>query len=257
MANQAKANPWIAPIAPNPHAGMRLFCFPYAGAGAVIFKDWHKSFPREIEVCPVQLPGRGGRLRERPFTQIKPLVAAAAEALRPLFDKPFAFFGHSMGALISYELAQVLREQGSGTPLTLFVGAHSAPHLRNREAITYNLPDNEFLAELRRLKGTPQEVLGHPELMELMAPLLRADFEVCETYPVSTAPPLESTIIAFGGVGDVEVPREKMEAWRQHTTGRFALHMLAGDHFFIQTSQTDIIRIVVGEMRALMMSGKA
>jgi medium-chain acyl-[acyl-carrier-protein] hydrolase len=153
-----------------------------------------------------------------------------------------------MGALISYELAQFLRAERVAAPLLLFVGAHSAPHLRNREAITYNLPREEFLEELRRLQGTPQQVLDHPELMEMMTPLLRADFEICETYPVSTAPPLETPIVAFGGVDDVEVPREKVEAWREHTTGQFALHMLAGDHFFIHSSQAEIISIVVREM---------
>ena len=248
LVTETKNTAWIPWKAQNPHARARLFCFPYAGGGAVIYRDWQKSFPQTIEVCPVQLPGRGGRLRETPFTQIKPLVEATAEALLPFLDKPFAFFGHSMGALISYELAQFLRSEQAAAPMLLFVGAHSAPHLRNRETITYDLPHDEFLEELRRLKGTPQQVLDHPELMKLMTPLLRADFEICETYPCSTAAPLASPIIAFGGVDDVEVPREKMEPWREHTTGHFALHMLNGDHFFIHTSQPDILRIVVGEM---------
>jgi medium-chain acyl-[acyl-carrier-protein] hydrolase len=257
MNTGVKTTAWLPSKASNPHASMRLFCFPYAGGGAVIYRDWHKSFPQTIEVCPVQLPGRGGRMREPPFTQIRPLVEATAEALLPFFDKPFAFFGHSMGALISYELTQFLRTEQVAAPLLLFVGAHSAPHLRNREAITYNLPRDEFLEELRRLKGTPQQVIDHPELMEIMTPLLRADFEVCETYPGSTAPPLDSSIIAFGGLDDVEVPREKMEAWREHTTGQFALHIMEGDHFFIHTSQTDIISIVVHEMSMRVGGGEA
>lgn len=229
---------------------MRLFCFPYAGGGAVIYRDWQKSFPPTIEVCPVQLPGHGERMKDPPFTQIKPLVEAAAEALLPFFDKPFAFFGHSMGTLIGYELAQLLRREKAAAPLHLFVAGHSAPHLRNRGVISYNLPHDEFIEELRRLKGTPQQVLDHPELMELMAPLLRADFEICETYPPSTAMPLECPITALGGIDDVEVPQEKIEPWREHTTGHFSLDMLPGDHFFIHTAQPEIIRIIVREMRS-------
>jgi medium-chain acyl-[acyl-carrier-protein] hydrolase len=226
---------------------MRLFCFPYAGGGAVIYRDWHKSFPQQIEVCPVQLPGHGERMKDPPFTQIKPLVEATAEALLPFFDKPFAFFGHSMGALISYELAQLLRREKAAVPLHLFVAGHSAPHLRNREVITYNLPHDEFVEELRRLKGTPQQVLDHLELLKLMVPLLRADFEICETYPCSKGPPLESPITAFGGRDDVEVPRERIEPWRDHTTGAFSVHLLPGDHFFIHTAQQEIIRSILRE----------
>ena len=245
---KAKITPWLSIQQPNPNAAMRLFCFPYAGGGAAIYRDWHKSFPSTIEVCPVQLPGHGERIKDPLFSQINPLAEATAEALLPFFDKPFAFFGHSMGALISYELAHWLRRERAVAPANLFVAAHTAPHLRNRGVISYNLPHDEFIEELRRLKGTPQQVLDHPELMELMVPLLRADFEICETYPGSTAPPLECSITAFGGVDDVEVPPEKIEPWREHTTGHFSFHTLPGDHFFIHTAQPDIIRIVVREM---------
>lgn len=248
MNTKAKTTAWISSPRPNPNDGMRLFCFPYAGGGAVIYREWHKSFPQTIEVCPVQLPGHGERMKDTPFTQIKPLIEATAEALRPFFDKPFAFFGHSMGALISYELAQLLRREKAAAPTHLFVAGHSAPHLRNRGIISYNLPHDEFVEELRRLKGTPQQVLDHPELMELMAPLLRADFEICETYPVSTAPPLDCPMVALGGTDDVEVPQDRIESWREHTTGPFSFHILPGDHFFIHTAQADIIRIVVREM---------
>lgn len=248
MITRAKTSSWISQKQLNPNAGLRLFCFPYAGGAAAIYHHWHKSFPQAIEVCPVQLPGHGERLKDAPFTQIKPLVDATAEALLPFFDKPFAFFGHSMGALIGYELSQFLRREQAPAPTHLFVSGHSAPHLRNRGVVSYNLPHDEFIEELRRLKGTPQEVLDHPELMELMVPLLRADFEICETYSFSHEPPLDLPMTAFGGIADVEVPQEKMESWREHTRESFSLHMLPGDHFFIHTAQPDIIRIVVREL---------
>ncbi|MFY9622117.1 MAG: thioesterase II family protein [Pyrinomonadaceae bacterium] len=247
MTTKVRMTPWISRQQPNPNASMRLFCFPYAGGGASIYRDWHKSFPPTIEVCPVQLPGRGERLGEPPFTQIKALVDATAEALFPFFDKPFAFFGHSMGALLGYELAHLLLKEKAAAPLKLFVSGHSAPHLRNREMITYDLPEDEFIAELRRLKGTPKQVLEHPELMTLMIPLLRADFEICETYRSASEARLDCPITAFGGTDDTEVPQKKIEGWREHTSGPFLLHMLTGDHFFIHTSQSDVVRTVVRE----------
>jgi medium-chain acyl-[acyl-carrier-protein] hydrolase len=227
---------------------MRLFCFPYAGGGAFIYRNWQESFLATIEVCPVQLPGRGERLKELPFTQIKPLVEATAEALLPFFDKPFAFFGHSMGALISYELAHLLRREQAAAPTHLFVSGHSAPHLRNRQVISYDLPDVEFVEELRRLKGTPEQVFEHPELLNLMIPLLRADFEICETYSSSHEPLLDCPINAFGGAEDEEVPREKIEGWREHSSGDFSMHILPGGHFFIHTQQPAIVRNVVREL---------
>jgi len=197
----------------------------------------------------VQLPGRGERLRERPFTQMQPLIEATAEALRPFFDKPFAFFGHSMGALIGYELAHLLRsEQAASAPLHLFVSGHRAPHLKSRQNISYNLPEAEFVEELRRMDGTPKEVFEHPELLTLMTPLLRADFEICETYPISDKPPLDCPLTAFGGMDDAEVSREELEGWREHTSGHFSMHMLPGGHFFIQTAQAAIIRSVAREL---------
>lgn len=241
-------SPWIALRQLNPNASMCLFCFPYAGGGASIYRNWQKSFPATIEVCPVQLPGRIERVREPPFSQIKPLVEATAEALLPFFDKPFAFFGHSMGAIIGYELANLLRREKKATPIHLFVSGHSAPHLRNRPVISYNLPDDEFVEEVRRLKGTPEEVLEHPELLALMIPLLRADFEVCETYSSSNAPPLNCPITAFGGTEDEGVPREKIEGWREHTNGPFSMHILLGDHFFINTQQSAIVRKIVRDL---------
>jgi medium-chain acyl-[acyl-carrier-protein] hydrolase len=187
-------------------------------------------------------------LREPPFTQIKPLVEAAAEALLPFFDKPFAFFGHSMGALIGYELALLLRREKLAAPTHLFVSGRTAPHIRSGQVITYNLPDDKFVEELRRLKGTPEQVFEHPELLNLMIPLLRVDFEICETYSSANELPLDCPITAFGGAEDEEVPRERIEGWRDHTSAPFSLHILPGGHFFIHTEQSAIVRIVVRDL---------
>jgi surfactin synthase thioesterase subunit len=225
---------WISFRRPCVDLRLRLFCFPYAGAGALIFRTWPDGLPADVEVCPVQLPGRGTRMRERPFTQLSPLVEALAEALVPLLDKPFAFFGHSLGALVSFELARRIRRQYGVHPVRIFVSGARAPQIPHRGTPIHTLPRKEFLAELRRLNGTPGELLDHEELMEIMLPLLRADFAVYETYVYSSEPPLNCPIAAFGGLQDRGVNNSDLEAWRAQTDVSFSLRMLPGDHFFLK-----------------------
>jgi medium-chain acyl-[acyl-carrier-protein] hydrolase len=199
----------------------------------LIFRGWASGLPADVEVCAVQLPGRGTRLTERPFTRLAPLVEALAEALVPLLNMPFAFFGHSLGSLISFELARHLRKAYGVQPVRLFVSAAPAPQIPRRCAPVHALPEKEFLAELRQLKGTPTEILEHKELMAIMLPLLRADFAVYETYEYRAETPLTCPISAFGGLDDRRVIEGDLEAWRIHTDGFFSLRMFDGDHFFL------------------------
>lgn len=235
---------WLAHHKPNANAKLRLFCFPYAGGSGMLYQSWFRNLPRAVEVCPVQPPGRGDRLREQPFTRLESLVQAAAEELRPYFDLPFAFFGHSMGALISFELARLLRKEGMTQPRQLFLSGCNAPQLPSSDRPIHNVPDPELIEELRRLNGTPQEVLDHPELMELMLPIIRADMAVCETYAYKPEPPLDSAISAFGGLQDLGVPRAGVRAWESQTTSSFAMWMFEGDHFFLHQAQPQMLRII-------------
>ncbi len=205
MSNAVPYDAWIAFRKPNPQARLRLFCFPYAGAGAAIFRTWSGRLPDHVEVCPVQFPGRGTRLMEKPFTQLLPLVETLAQVLIPLLDKPFAFFGHSLGALVGFELARQIRSQSGVQPVRLFVSAARAPQVPHRDRPTYALPEGEFLEELRRLNGTPGELLENAELMQIMIPILRADFAVSQTYVYAAEPPLACGISSFGGVQDHRV----------------------------------------------------
>ncbi len=243
--------PWVACHTPNPQARLRLFCFPYAGGGAPIFHTWSDGLPAEVEVCPVQFPGRGTRLREPPFTQLSPLVRALAQALSPLLDTPFAFFGHSLGALVSFELARQLRQQHSLEPVCLFISAHPAPQIPSSRPPMHTLPEREFLEKLRRLGGTPTEVLEHEELMQLVLPVLRADFAVYETYAYSAEFPLSCPISAFGGLHDRSVNRSDLEAWRAQTHAPFSLRMLPGDHFFLNTAKPLLLRLLSRELSRL------
>lgn len=233
---------------PRPHARLRLFCFPYAGGDAVaIFRKWPQLLPSAVEVCPVQIPGRGIRLSEPPLTSLVAIVEAITEAIRTHLDKPFAFFGHSMGAMIGFELSRKLRRGHGVEPRILFVSGRAAPHVPDPDPPTYNLPEPEFLEELRRINGTPKEALEHPELMKLMLPILQADFQVCQTHAYVSEPPLSCPITVLGGVQD-DTTREELEAWKQHTASRCSVHVLPGDHFFIRTEHYTVMRIVASQV---------
>ena len=248
MPAAAAFDSWIACRQPRPQAHLRLFCFPYAGGGASIFRTWSDGLPAEVEVCPIQLPGRGTRLMEPLFTQLSPLIRALAQALLPLLDKPFAFFGHSLGAVVSFELARQLRRQYGVQPVRLFVSASRAPQLPHRGLPVHTLPEGDFLAELRRLNGTPTEVLEHEELMQIALPVLRADFAVYETYRYPTEPPLNYPISAFGGLRDRTVSQSDLEAWREQTSVSFSRQMFPGDHFFLITTQPLLLRVLSQEL---------
>jgi medium-chain acyl-[acyl-carrier-protein] hydrolase len=243
-------NSWIAFRKPNPQARLRLFCFPYAGAGAAIFRTWPDGLPAYVEVCPVQFPGRGTRLMEAPFTRLSPLVQALAQTLGPLLNKPFAFFGHSLGALVGFELARQLRRQFGVQPVRLFVSAAHAPQIPSRHRPIHALPEGEFLDELRHLNGTPGEVLKHAELLQIMLPVLRADFAVYETYVYSPEPPLTCCISSFGGLQDHRVSRDDLDGWRDQTRASFSLRMLPGDHFFMNATQPLLLQVLSQELHA-------
>jgi medium-chain acyl-[acyl-carrier-protein] hydrolase len=248
MTTAVAPNPWVACRKRTPQARLRLFCFPYAGGNASIFRTWPDGLPADVEVCPVQLPGRATRLLEPPFTQLSPLIQALAHALFPLLDKPFALFGHSLGALVSFELARHLRRQYGLHPVRLFVAAGRAPQIPHRDPPMHALPEEEFVAKLRHLNGTPTEVFEHEELMEIVLPLLRADFSVHQTYVYASEPPLTCPISTFGGLQDPNVSHGDLDAWRDQTTGSFSSRMFPGDHFFLSTTPPLLLRALSEEL---------
>jgi medium-chain acyl-[acyl-carrier-protein] hydrolase len=226
---------WIIRTKSQPH--LRLFCFPYAGGGASIFRLWSEKLPSQVEVCPIYLPGRENRLKEPLFTHLAPLVQTLAHALHPFMDIPFAFFGHSMGALISFELARHLHRIHYPGPAQLFVSAHRAPQLPDTNAPLHDLPDPALVDALSRLGGTPQAILQHTELMNVMLPILRADLTLCETYIYTAEPPLDCPIAVFGGKQDSMVSAQELREWRHQTRSACMLHILPGDHFFLHSQQ--------------------
>jgi medium-chain acyl-[acyl-carrier-protein] hydrolase len=248
-ANAQPQTPWFPTRRSNGETRLRLFCFPYAGGGALVYRDWAAKLPAGVEVCPAQLPGRGSRRQEPCYTSLRQIVEALAQVVPPLLDRPFAFFGHSMGALIAFELARELRRAGGAAPVQLFVSGRSGPQVPKRGAVTYDLPERAFIERLRHLNGTPREVLEEPEMMRLMIPLLRADFEVSQTYEYTPEPALACPITAFGGADDTQVGREDLAAWREQTSAGFSVRMLPGDHFFLNTERTALLQTIAEELR--------
>jgi medium-chain acyl-[acyl-carrier-protein] hydrolase len=242
---------WLAYREVNPNARLRLFCFPYAGGGASAYRGWASALPSDLEVCPVQLPGRESRLRETPFTNPEPLIQTLADVLEPQLDLPFVLFGHSMGGMISFELSRELRRRQKPLPLHIFVSGRRAPQLPAREENIHDLPEPEFVAKLRELNGTPEEVLQHAELMRLLLPILRADFSVNETYTYTEEEPFDFGISAFGGLGDEEVTRDDLSLWKTHTRGKFRLRMMPGDHFFLHSAKDLITEAVARDLAEL------
>ncbi|NJL21583.1 MAG: thioesterase [Leptolyngbyaceae cyanobacterium SM1_3_5] len=229
-------NSWIVCHQPNPQARLRLFCFPYAGAGASVFQSWSSQLPDAIEVCSVQLPGRERRFREPLFTDLPALIEALTLALLPNLDRPFAFFGHSVGALISFAAAQQLGRSHGFSPLHLFVSGRQAPQTAALKPPIHHLPDAEFIEKLRQYNGTPSAVLENAELMSLFLPILRADLAINDIAEFDRNSPLACPISAFGGLEDDLVSRDGLAAWREQTGDRFALQMFPGDHFFFEES---------------------
>lgn len=235
----------------DPQARLRLFCFPYAGAGAHLFRDWHAELPTGVEVYPVQFPGRGNRMRERPFTNLLALVKAAASELLPYFDKPFAFFGHSMGALVSFELARLLRRIDGPLPCHLFVSGCRAPQTPDPVPPSYNLPDPELVELLKKMNGTSPELFNNPELLQIVLPLMRADFSVCQTYVYSPEPPLNIPLTVYGGRYDEEVSSEFLQLWDYQTTSTSKVRILPGDHFFLNTLRQDFFQVLSQDLKGL------
>ena len=227
-------NPWLRISQPKPQARLRLFCFPYAGGAASIYRVWHQHLPADVEVCAVQLPGRENRIRERPYTNLVEGVQTLLPNLLPSLDKPFALFGHSMGALIAYELAQQLQSHGQ-TPTHLLVSGRRAPVLPEPEALIHTLPGSAaFLNALqRRYNNLPALIFDDAELRELFVPLLRADLTLVETYQSRSKVPLPCPLVALGGADDPHATPAELRAWQALTQADFVLHLFPGGHFYL------------------------
>lgn len=246
---------WIIRPRPSPRARLRLFCIAHAGGGASAFRGWADVLPAEVEVCLVQLPGRENRIMEAPFDRLEPLVEALTDAVQPYLTLPFALFGHSNGALISFELARTLRARGRPGPMHLFASGRRAPEIPG-DRLIHHLPEPEFLADLQELGGLPSELLAHQELLALLVPTLRADVSIHETYEFAEQEPVACPITAYGGLTDPKVSRDQMEAWARHTAGPFTLRMFPGGHFFLHDDRAVFLRTLATDLHQVLAAVK-
>jgi medium-chain acyl-[acyl-carrier-protein] hydrolase len=244
----SKFNTWITCPSPNPAAHLRLFCLPFAGGGASIFRTWGRALPQVVEVCPIQLPGRENRLGEPPDTDVRTLAERLAGQILPYARKPFALFGHSMGALLAFELTRTLRRLGGPMPCVLFLSAHRAAHLPLRRKPLHGLPDPEFIQALRGLGGTPGEVFEHEDLLKVMLPVLRADFTLCDRYRFVPEAPLDCPLVLYAGRQDTEVSPQEIEAWNEHSTQTSRLRIFPGDHFFLRSDRDLLLRAIASTL---------
>ncbi len=239
---------WLVGEELSPPADVRLFCLPYAGGRASIYHRWHEVAPAHIQVCALELPGRGRRLREAPFVRLGPLVRALANLIEAIPERPFALFGHSMGGLVAFELARTLRERGRPGPTHLFVSAAAAPNTAPTGPMIHCAPDLEVKRTLRDLNGTPQELLDNDELMALILPTFRADLSVLENYRYRDEPPLDVPITVFGGTSDPFVPPSALAGWRRQSTGGSRLQLFPGDHFFVSSAASDVMGAIARDL---------
>lgn len=227
----------------------RLFCFPFAGGGASAFATWPASFPRHITVCPIQYPGREDRWGEPGCASLESLVEALASELAPLWRGQFAFFGHSFGALVAFELARALSRLGHTAPVRLFLSGARAPHLPPRESI-HELPDGAFLEKLRKYDGMPDEIAGNADLLAAVLPTVRNDFRLFEQYRFQDDGPISIPISVFGGLSDSNIPLADLLAWSARTSKSFRSRFLEGRHFFLFQSQAKLINYIVEDFQA-------
>ena len=226
---------WIIFPRPNRDAQMRLFCFSFAGGNASTYYHWPNYLPDGVEVAAIQLPGRMERVREQPIGRIEPLIDQLSAEIYPYLDKPFAIFGHSLGALVGYECAVALRERYGVLPVHYFASARRAPHIHYESDPPIHRHARSVLIELlRRYNGVPQLVLQDEQLIDLFLPTIRADFEISETYCYKPTYPLECPVTTFLGKGDRSMMRSEVRAWQAHTTASYQHHDVEGDHFFIR-----------------------
>jgi medium-chain acyl-[acyl-carrier-protein] hydrolase len=244
---------WFEHLSPIGVPHCHFFCFPFAAGNVHAFRAWRKRFPPEIDLCLVHLPGHANRSQEPPFTRLDHLVQALADQILHELQAPFAFYGHSMGALISFELARELVRRRSAPPLHLFLSGRNAPQLFKSERVQANSTDHELIEYLEQLEGTPRAVLENAELLEIVLPIVRADVELCNSYQYyDDVSPLPCSLTIYGGHEDKYAPVEDLSLWRVHTSAECTVRTLRGNHFFITDPSVNFCDILLQDMaRAL------
>lgn len=243
------ASRWVTRPAPRPEARLRLFCLPFGGGSASTFRTWPQRMPAEIELLPIQLPGRESR-RGEPFAEdLLEIADTLAVELRPLLDRPFAIFGHSLGGFIAFELVRALRRRGAPPPVRLFVSATVSGHALTLPVLqASHLPDDELVRTMADMCQSPIEMLVDPKARDSAVPVLRADVRVMEGYRYLHEPPLDVPISAYAGTEDPLATPARSLSWRDQTTAAFSARAFEGAHFFLFPRRDEVCRAIVEEL---------
>ncbi len=252
-AEAAIARRWIVRPQLRPSARLRLFCFPYAGGGAAIYRPWVAFLPDDIELCAIQAPGREERIAEAPLTNFADVVAKASEAMQPLLDRPYAVFGHSLGASVAFETLRALEASGAQPPELFIPSGRRAPSVAPTNAPIADLPEAAFLAGIARSSGPDPAFTAfvqHAELVELLLPLLRADFSLAERYAPLGRNRLRCPVVAFSSADDAQAREAAIAPWAEVTSGSFAHRIFPGAHLYINAHRAEVVAALIGLLAA-------
>lgn len=256
MSNSNDWERWWIRTAPEGETRVRVFFFPFAGGSAGVFHGWGAKLPQGTATAALQMPGRENRLREPAIHSMPEAVDKIIAAMEPLLDVPACLFGYSLGGLMAFETARALRRRNLPQPLQLFIAATQAPQFsHSRNPPIHKLPDPELIEEIRRVGGTPEFVLRNPEIMGLIMPMIRADFELLETYHCTTEPQLSMPVVAYGGLEDGEVAPDLLAEWSSQTSSSFRMKFFPGAHFFLRTAADELLADVARELTFLELAG--
>jgi pyochelin biosynthetic protein PchC len=248
VADQSR---WIRTFQPSPESRMRLFCFPFAGGAASYYFPYSTALSPRFEVQAIQYPGRQERRKEPCVENISDLADSIFDALSCATDRPYAFFGHSMGAVVAYEVARRLQRAGRRGPRWLFVSGRRAPS-RHRAESVYRRDDSGLVAELRTLGGTDPRWLDDAELLATILPPIRSDYRAIETYRHVPGPPLDCPVTALAGDSDPYASVGEVTAWQEHSAAEFQLRLFAGGHFFLDAYRQEVLDIISGTLKEVL-----
>lgn len=249
MTSMSEASSWFIIPQPNTEATHRLFCFHYAGGNGQIFYPWVKELDPSIELVAIQLPGHGTRFNEPLATSMDSIVDSLGEQIVDYLDKPYTFFGHSLGGLMAYALTHWLQKKFLPLPDCLYVSGKRPPHIAKEKMISH-LPDAIFLEEATKYNGVPSDILQNQEFLDVWLPILRADFQVLETYISPQDYSLSCDLVGLGGLDDIMVPPSSVKMWSPYTSGAFSSFFYPGNHFYINTEYAQIIKLILQKIRS-------
>ncbi|WP_432407294.1 thioesterase II family protein [Wukongibacter sp. M2B1] len=222
---------------------MTLFCVPYAGGSAAVYDKWKKYADGRIKIVPVELAGKGRRFNENPYDKMEDAVDDVYETIKKSIDKPYGLFGHSMGGMITYELAHKISNSSLPNPEHIFVSGIRPPHLWKDRKIIYMLPDKEFKEEIIDMGGTPKEIFENKELLDLFLPIIKKDFKIVDKHIYDEKNPLNIEMTVFYG-DEEEINDNEANQWGIHTNKKCRIFKINGNHFFINDETEKVVDII-------------